>query len=252
MKFTYLLIDFFTVIIPLIFSFHPRIRFYKNWSALFPAIILTGLIFIGWDMYFTRLKIWGFNSQYLIGAYIGNLPVEEVLFFLCIPYSCLFTYMCLNVMIKKSFSKRIEIIISLLLIAISAFMALRFMSNAYTSSAFAVLAVLLFTAQYIIKVSWLPKFYIAYLWLLLPFLIVNGLLTGTGLEAPVVWYNPAHNLNLRILTIPVEDIFYGMDLILLNIMIYSWLCLKIDQKRKNLNRVYNYTSSAYSQSNINS
>ncbi|ASU36691.1 lycopene cyclase domain-containing protein [Mucilaginibacter xinganensis] len=250
MKSTYLLIDLFSVLVPFIFSFHPRLKFYQRWQALFPAMIATGIIFIAWDMYFTHLKIWGFNSAYLTGAYIGNLPVEEVLFFLCIPYSCLFTYTCLNSMIKVSVSKKAQSIISLSLIGLSVFMAIRFHTLDYTCAAFAALAILIFTAQYILKVTWIFKFYVTYLVLLLPFLIVNGLLTGTGLESPIVWYNTAHIINLRILTIPFEDIFYGMGLILLNIMIYSGLSARVYQKRKSRRRSFiNATNQSYTNAN---
>jgi lycopene cyclase domain-containing protein len=232
MKFTYLLIDFFSVLVPLVFSFHPRLKFYKHWAALFPAVMFTGITFIAWDMYFTHLKIWGFNPEYLTGPHIGNLPIEEVLFFLCIPYSCVFTYACMNLMIKKTLSKRSQLIVSSTLIALSVFMAFRFHSFKYTGYTFAVLALLLFTAQFILKSNWLSRFYITYLLLLLPFLIVNGLLTGTGLNRPVVWYNEAHIIGLRVLTIPVEDIFYGMDLILMNIIIYTALSTKLYKRSK--------------------
>lgn len=231
MKFTYLLIDLFSVLVPFIFSFHPSLKFYKHWPALLPAIVITGSIFIAWDMYFTHLKVWGFNADYLTGIYIVNLPIEEVLFFLCIPYSCIFTYACLKVMIKKTMSKLTQLIISPLLISASVFMVIRFHSLSYTTYTFAVLAILLFTAQFILKASWLSYFYISYLLLLLPFLIVNGLLTGTGLANPIVWYNPQHILGLRILTIPVEDIFYGMDLILLNVFIYTGISTKLNQRQ---------------------
>ena len=223
MKYTYSLIDFFSIFVPLIFSFHPRLKFYKNWSALFPAITITGIVFIAWDIYFTHLKIWGFNPAYLVGYYIGNLPVEEVLFFVCIPYSCLFTYACLNVVIKTNISGRSQLFISLVLITISIVMTLVFYRLSYTAYTFFMLAILVFIAQFILKASWLSRFYMAYLLLLLPFFVVNGLLTGTGLNHPIVWYNSKYILGLRILTIPVEDIFYGMDMILLNTIIYMAL-----------------------------
>jgi lycopene cyclase domain-containing protein len=232
MKFTYLLIDLFSVLVPFVFSFHPKLKFYKNWPSLFPAIILTGAVFIAWDMYFTHLKIWGFNADYLTGIQVGNLPLEEILFFLCIPYSCVFTYACLKVMIKKNIAGSTQRVISSSLIALSLVMALCFRSLSYTGYAFTVLAVLLFVAQFILRAKWLSRFYIAYVLLLLPFIIVNGMLTGTGLKSPVVWYNSAHIIGLRILSIPVEDIFYGMDLILLNIMIYSLLSARIYMRRK--------------------
>jgi lycopene cyclase domain-containing protein len=52
-----------------------------------------------------------------------------------------------------------------------------------------------------------------------PFLIVNGFLTAI----PIVFYNNEENLGLRIYTIPFEDVFYGMLLIMMDIAIYEKL-----------------------------
>jgi len=237
MKFTYLLIDIFSVLVPFLFSFHRGLKFYKNWPALFPAMLLTGTAFLAWDSYFTHLKIWGFNAAYLTGNYIGNLPLEEVLFFVCIPYACLFTYASLNVMVRKTLSKRTQLVISSALIITSVSMVIGFHKLNYTTATFALLALLIITAQFILKAKWLSRFYMTYLVLLLPFLIVNGLLTGTGLAKPVVWYNAAHIMGFRILTIPVEDVFYGMDLILINVMIYTGLITIIFDRRKTRRKI---------------
>jgi lycopene cyclase domain-containing protein len=67
------------------------------------------------------------------------------------------------------------------------------------------------------------RFYLAYAVILIPFFIVNGILTGSFIEQEVVWYNNEENLGVRIGTVPVEDIFYGMLLILMNVVIYEWL-----------------------------
>jgi lycopene cyclase domain-containing protein len=60
-------------------------------------------------------------------------------------------------------------------------------------------------------------FLVAYGVMLVPFLIVNGFLTAI----PVVLYNDTENLGLRIYTIPFEDMFYGMLLILMTIVVYE-------------------------------
>ena len=65
----------------------------------------------------------------------------------------------------------------------------------------------------------LRNFYPAFLVILIPFFLVNGILTGSFIEEEVVWYNNAENLGFRIFTIPVEDIFYALGLILLTVFL---------------------------------
>ncbi|WP_404980351.1 lycopene cyclase domain-containing protein [Chitinophaga pollutisoli] len=63
--------------------------------------------------------------------------------------------------------------------------------------------------------------FFVYLLLMPGFFAVNGVLTGTGLAAPVVNYNPTDLLNLRVLTIPVEDFVYGFTQFLLNVYFFE-------------------------------
>ncbi len=232
MRYTYLLIDFCTVIIPLLFSFHPKLNFFKRWWAFFPAAILAGLCFIIWDEWFTRLGVWGFNQQYLTGVMISTLPLEELLFFLCIPYACVFTFHCLGILVVWNINKKIENVVTWFFVAGLITTGLLFFERIYTCVTFLSLAALLLMARYWFKINWLGKFYIVYGILLLPFLIVNGILTGTGLEAPVVWYKHNEILGLRLMTIPFEDIFYGMELILLTLLIYQHLLNKKEVTHK--------------------
>jgi lycopene cyclase domain-containing protein len=67
--------------------------------------------------------------------------------------------------------------------------------------------------------TWFSWFLLTYLVSLIPFIVVNGALTSF----PVVWYNNAENLGIRIFTIPVEDLIYLMGLLLPAINIYQWL-----------------------------
>ena len=232
MNYLYLYINFFTILIPFLFSFHPKLLFYKTWNAFFPAVIIAGIIFLVWDAYFTHLGVWGFNPDYLTGITLVNLPLEEVLFFFCIPYACVFTFHCLDVLLlNKSFRFNDKIVTPVLVVALIIMSIFQY-QKIYTLVTFISLGALLAYSKYFLKVQWLDKFYFVYAILLLPFLIVNGILTGTGLDSPVVWYNNEEIIGIRILTIPVEDIFYGMLLILLNLLIYQFLKRKKEVYKK--------------------
>jgi lycopene cyclase domain-containing protein len=50
--------------------------------------------------------------------------------------------------------------------------------------------------------------------MLIPFFIVNGILTGSFIEDQVVWYNNDENLGIRIGTVPIEDSVYAFTMIL--------------------------------------
>ncbi|MBP6517182.1 MAG: lycopene cyclase domain-containing protein, partial [Chitinophagales bacterium] len=108
MKGLYLLIDFCTVIVPFLFSFHPKLQFYKHFKAFFLSCFTVGTLFVLWDVYFTSIGVWGFNSDYLIGIYLFNLPIEEVLFFVCVPFSCVYSYHCLNLFYDFNMEQKTE------------------------------------------------------------------------------------------------------------------------------------------------
>ncbi len=219
MKFLYLLIDLCSFVMPFLFSFHPRIQFNQHFRPVFLSLIFVAVPFIGWDIYFTHLGVWGFNPKYLTGIYFFNLPIEEVLFFFMIPFSCLFTQFCIQKLWLKNFQISFAPKILYLLSGILFFIAIKNYHNYYTSWAmiFDVVILIVF-AFFAAKYSTL--FLISYLILQIPFFIVNGILTGTGIESEVVWYNNNENLGLRVLTIPVEDFFYGMSFILLNLFLF--------------------------------
>lgn len=221
---TYLLINLFSIFVPLLLSFHPRLKIYRKWFAIFPAILVTGAMFILWDILFTRWGIWGFNPAHLSGVYWLGLPMEEWLFFICIPYACIFTYACLNIFIKSDFLEPYVKPISKVLIVVLIGIALTNIDRMYTSVTFIATALFLSIHLLLLKSQYLGRFYLAYLVIfLLPFLIVNGILTGSFLIEPVVWYNNEETLSLRIFTIPVEDFVYGLLLYLMNVTIYEKL-----------------------------
>lgn len=222
-QYLYLLLDILTILFPLIFSFYSKANFSRKWRYLWIAIALPGMIFLIWDEYFTRLNIWGFNPEYLTGIYLGELPLEEALFFICIPYACVFTYEALNYLIRKDHFRKYQRSISIVLIGISLITAILNTDRAYTATTFFALAGYLAILEFALRSTFLSRFYFSYMFVLIPFFIVNGILTGSFIDGEIVWYNDAENLGIRIGTIPVEDIFYGMLLLVMNVSIFEWL-----------------------------
>lgn len=219
----YVFINLAAISIPFIAGFDSRLQFYKQWKFLFPALLLTMVVFIPWDMAKTALAVWGFNPRYLIGFYIGNLPVEEWFFFIAIPYACLFTYHALNFLVKKDYFWKYTDNISL---ALAIFLLLVGFANTgklYTSVTFISTGIFLLFQRFVVKGSYMGRFYLMYLVTLIPFFIVNGLLTGSWIPEEVVFYDNSQNLGIRVGTIPVEDMVYGLLMLLMNVSWYEFL-----------------------------
>jgi len=218
MKFSYLLINFLTIFFPIILSFDKRVQFFKSWKFIFPGLFITGLLFLLWDYIFTVYGVWSFNPEYIIGFYILNLPLEEILFFVTVPFACIFVYECLNYYVKKDLLKSFSTYITYALTGLSVLMILLYYDRVYSLITFGLLAVVLIFVQFVVKSKILSRFYLAYLVSLIPFYIVNGILTSI----PIVMYNDAENMAFRVGTIPLEDHFYSMSMLLINIFLFEY------------------------------
>ena len=197
---------------------------HRKWPALFTAIGLSMIPYIIWDVYFTVQGYWGFNPEYLTGIYLFRLPLEEWLFFVCIPYACVFTHLSLlEINPRLRLSKTAAQRISYLLLALFTLVLVFNWERAYTAVDM-IFAILILSLAMWKNSELLRSFYLTFLVMLIPFFIVNGILTGTGIEGNIVWYNDQENLGIRMGTIPVEDSVYAFSLILLNLLLFEWLC----------------------------
>ena len=82
--------------VPFILSFWPPLKFYRNIRSLFISISVIVIIFGGWDVFATYRGHWSFNPEGVGKIRIMNLPLEEVLFFVVIPFCCIFTWEALK------------------------------------------------------------------------------------------------------------------------------------------------------------
>jgi len=119
----------------------------------------------------------------------------------------MFLYDQLVILKTPNFFKNIEYILDFVFITIAVLFLIFGFPNLYTTlvSVLVILFTLLIKAM---KPQNKGIFYISYFIILIPFMIINGILTGSVINEPIVWYNNAENLGIRFFTIPVEDFLY--------------------------------------------
>ncbi|MCH2033082.1 MAG: lycopene cyclase domain-containing protein [Tenacibaculum sp.] len=219
MIYLYLFLNLGSLSIPLLYSFEKNMRFIKHWKAVLLSLTIVATVFLVWDAIFTQNRVWGFNPDYHLPYLLFGMPIEEWMFFFCIPYASIFIHYSLeyfkpNFLIPKDITRAITVTVISTLIPILFFN----WGKAYTTVNYSFLIVLLVISLFY-GLEYLRRFYIAFLIILIPFFIVNGILTGTGLEEPVVWYNNDENLGIRLLTIPIEDIGYAFTMLFGNVFL---------------------------------
>ena len=215
----YLILNIASLSIPLLYSFEKKMRFIQWWKEVFLSISIVAAFFIIWDIIFTNQGVWGFNPTYLIGFDILNLPLEEWLFFICIPYASIFIHYAFQYFLpNKKLSKPTTKIITIALIILLIITLVFNYDKAYTFYNY-LLLILILSYSLFTDNKQLPIFYITFMIILIPFFIVNGILTGSFIEGQVVWYNNAENLGIRIATIPIEDIGYAFNMLFMSILL---------------------------------
>ena len=213
--FLYLIVNGLSLLFPLLLSFDGRVHYYTRWRRLFPAIAIVGGFFIVWDVIFTAQEVWGFNPRYYYEpTKLLGLPLGEWLFFLVVPYCSIFIYSCLNYYVPRDVLGGIERWISIALIALCLIIGVLWWEHRYTATTFLLTGAFVgWQIWYYPRAKYRSRFYLAYLVTVVPFCIVNGILTGLLTAEPIVVYNPDEYLGIRLVSIPLDDLMYGFLLL---------------------------------------
>lgn len=219
MKFEYLLFNLVVLAGPLAFSFEKQIHFRKHWREAFPAIFLSLIVYVIWDSSVTN-RHWYFNPLYMMDTRIFKLPIEEWLFFIVVPYACLFVKEVLPLVVSNSTVRGLEWVragmFALLPIGIFTFQA----GKEYTGLVLMAFGVVAFLDRQVRTDTLLQTRTYWYLaMVLVATLIFNMYLTWR----PLLIYASAYQLDIRIGTIPIEDFGYGVTHLALCNIIYEYL-----------------------------
>jgi len=226
----YLFLNIASFLIPFLYSFEKRMQYSKRWKVIFPSLIITALFFIIWDIIFTKMGVWSFNPRYHSGIEFFGLPIEEWLFFICIPYASIFIhfsfqYFLPNVALSDVAVKNIYYVLLMITVPIIVFNYDKW----YTFINLGLFVIVITFAFFKVK-QVLNTYFLTFLIILIPFLIVNGILTGSFIEEPVVFYNDNENLGIRLGTIPIEDVAYAFTMLLMSLILIKI----IDRKNESI------------------
>ena len=224
LQLNYLTLDILILIFPLILTFNWKFKYYKFFKPLSISIIIVGISYILWDILVTARGDWWFNKEFLIGIEILGLPIEEILFFVVVPFACIFIYENLEYFLKdkKIFFNRW---LYLLLAGFFIVIGLIFYKQDYT-----ILALFSCAFFFIITSSFYPdllssrNYWLYIILSFIPFIIFNYLLTSLI----IVNYNPdaiwgGNGIwNGRFFTIPFEDFFYNFSMLSFYLLIYIY------------------------------
>lgn len=227
----YLWLDIGVLFFPFVLSFDKKVGYVQDWKEVFLAMLVVATLFLIHDYYFTQMGVWGFNPTYLTGYYVLNLPIEEVLFFVVVPFACLFIYQCCRAYLKQlslqTFNQFFYVVITLYALWV---LAAGF--GKWYSTMVAILAIILL-AWLVIKQQKFPYLPITIVISFLPFFIMNSVLTGAFTVEPIVWYNNSENLGIRWGTIPAEDMLYSFLMITGNIVLFEKIAVRRLDNGKN-------------------
>ncbi len=224
---SYILILLLTIAFPLFRSFESKLKFYKKWPIVIAAAVLVGIPFLIWDMIFTGWGVWEFSAEHILGFRIVGLPLEEILFFVAAPFSCIFIWESVKYFVKNKRLGFVQFvwIPAMLLLYIAA-------TNSgllYTFTVFSITSLFLFVMNVLNEeVIDSNRFLITMGFCFIGFVAINYLLTSI----PVVSYDNLENLQIRVFTIPIEDFVYNFLLVAANIVVYEHILKYLNNKNK--------------------
>jgi lycopene cyclase domain-containing protein len=186
-----------------------------NLRAFALAFLYVCMPFIVWDMWAASNEHWGFNPRYIIGPYIFKLPIEEMLFFVTVPFAMTFVWELMASRVKDINNPKIIQCILWVVVIVSG-MAAGYFDGAYTKS---VLLALSFCSLLLLrsKIYVLARFWRFQLYHLGVFVVFNGVLTAL----PIITYSGSAIIGIRLGTIPLEDFAYSFCLISLFVLAYN-------------------------------
>ena len=202
---------------PFSMSFDRKVYFIQYLPATLVAIAIIGLSYILWDIIVTRKGHWRFNTEFVGTFRLLHLPIGEWLFFLLIPYACLFLFEVVAAYWGTGTAHPELTWLQYVLGCVFIVFAVIWRKQGYTCLAMTSVAVFFLSSGVLTPGAMFASGYLlSFLFIFLAFLLINGLYTSL----PTIFYNRNEIFGLRLGSIPLEDFFYNLSYIGLVLTVY--------------------------------
>lgn len=205
----YLLIDLAALIIALFFSFRPRASFRKEWKWLLPSIGVVAIPTLLVNAQLIRIGAWGYNQDHILGQFVYLLPIEEILYYLCVPYLAMLGYYFCRYYFPGTQLKYSGRIIAGVSAALCLIIAAAYLDHLFTLISF--LGVSIFLAFcFLRRPFWLGHLIISFSVFSIAFILYNSTLGELNLIFPIFKYEAAETMDVFVNNMPIECLPYSL------------------------------------------
>jgi hypothetical protein len=207
------------VTIPILFYF--LARHYKvapEIKPLLAAVLITGVLFSLVSLLLHALGIVFYAADKISGLYVAQLPIEHLLLCFTLPYIFINIYLILQNSSTAGNADKYSLSVSNVLMGLSIAMIFLAYSKWYMLITFSMLLLLLFYIEYINKIRFMLRFYLAFVIALGVFLVIFIPLNVFA----VLRYDVPQTIELKIAYIPFESYFCFFNLSLISIFLFEY------------------------------
>lgn len=192
---------------PLIFTLVFMPWFWRQWQVVLGVFVFVALPWLWLDTISFARGWWNYNEAFIFGPRLFNLPLEEVCFFVSVPFAAMVVWALINYKVPGTVKKgRARLGLAFIAAAALIFVAVFFRERT-------VVEVLLLLAT--VSILWFsPIIYTrAFWWWNLTSLGLLLLFQTVLAGMPVFLYNDTFASGIRVGTIPLEDFLYNFSLL---------------------------------------
>lgn len=229
MRVEYLLFTLIVFVVALAGSFEPRTRFIDKWKYFLPAIGLYLVPLALWIMVASS-RHWFYNALYTLPFRLVKVPVEELLYGIILPFFCLTAREIQRLYFPNNINRDLEWVrvglFALIPIGLVIFRA----NFEYAGLVCVALGVVAFADRQIGTNIFLQTRTYWYIAMIVPCAFCFELYLSLR---PVIIYEKSYLVNLRLVSVPLETIFFRLSQVLCCTVFYEWR-LQNSSDRSNL------------------